>query len=67
MKLNHVSALTEAAAQEGTEKLPEVGSSVFVSSLGKKATVLKVEQSKKEILVQVGIMKMKVKLTEVVA
>jgi dsDNA-specific endonuclease/ATPase MutS2 len=40
---------------------------VFVSSLGKKATVLKVEHSKKEILVQVGIMKMKVKLTDVVA
>lgn len=55
--------LPEAAAQ----KVPEVGSSVFVSSLGKKATVLKVEQSKKEILVQVGIMKMKVKLTDVVA
>jgi dsDNA-specific endonuclease/ATPase MutS2 len=63
LKLNHVSALTEAAAQ----KVPEVGSSVFVSSLGKKATVLKVEHSKKEILVQVGIMKMKVKLTDVVA
>jgi dsDNA-specific endonuclease/ATPase MutS2 len=55
--------LPEAAAQ----KVPEVGSSVFVSSLGKKATVLKVEHSKKEILVQVGIMKMKVKLTDVVA
>ncbi|XP_010442981.1 PREDICTED: uncharacterized protein LOC104725928 [Camelina sativa] len=55
--------ISEAAAQ----KVPEVGSSVFVSSLGKKATVLKVEQSKKEILVQVGIMKMKVKLTDVVA
>ncbi|KAJ0246224.1 DNA mismatch repair protein MutS [Hirschfeldia incana] len=51
----------------GSAKLPEVGDSVFVSSLGKKVTVLKVEQSKKEILVQVGIMKMKVKLTDVVA
>lgn len=67
MKLNHVSALTEDAAQKGNTKLPQVGDSVFVSSLGKKVTVLKVEQSKKEILVQVGIMKMKVKLTEVVA
>ncbi|CDY28796.1 BnaA02g09880D [Brassica napus] len=55
------------AAQKGNTKLPQVGDSVFVSSLGKKVTVLKVEQSKKEILVQVGIMKMKVKLTEVVA
>lgn len=64
MKLNHVSELTEDA---GSAKLPEVGDSVFVSSLGKKVTVLKVEQSKKEILVQVGIMKMKVKLTDVVA
>lgn len=59
--------LTEAAAQKEFKKLPEVGSSVFVSSLGKKATVLNVEQSKKEILVQVGMMKMKVKLTDIVA
>ncbi|CAA7049121.1 unnamed protein product [Microthlaspi erraticum] len=54
-------------SEKGNKKLPVVGDSVFVSSLGKKATVLKVEQSKKEILVQVGIMKMKVKLTDVVA
>ncbi|CAN8243728.1 unnamed protein product [Cochlearia groenlandica] len=55
-----------AAAQKGSAKLSEVGSSFFVSSLGKRVTVLKVEQSKKEILVQVGIMKMKVKLSDVV-
>lgn len=59
--------VSEDAAQKGNTKLPQVGDSVFVSSLGKKVTVLKVEQSKKEILVQVGIMKMKVKLTDVVA
>ncbi|CAN8248230.1 unnamed protein product [Cochlearia groenlandica] len=58
---------SEAAEEKGSRKLPEVGSSVFVSSLGKRVTVLKVEQSKKEILVQVGIMKMKVKLSDVVS
>nr|VDD21632.1 unnamed protein product [Brassica oleracea] len=59
--------VSEDSAQKGNTKLPEIGDSVFVSSLGKKVTVLKVEQSKKEILVQVGIMKMKVKLADVVA
>ncbi|KAL1206575.1 DNA mismatch repair protein MSH1 [Cardamine amara subsp. amara] len=59
--------ISEAAAQKELKKLPEVGNSVFVSSLRKKATVLNVEQSKKEILVQVGMMKMKVKLTDIVA
>ncbi|KAF8102869.1 hypothetical protein N665_0191s0019 [Sinapis alba] len=58
--------ISENAAEKSNTKLPQVGDSVFVSSLGKKVTVLKVEQSKKEILVQVGIMKMKVKLTDVV-
>ncbi|KAH7543693.1 hypothetical protein JRO89_XS15G0001300 [Xanthoceras sorbifolium] len=45
--------------------LPEVGDSVHVSSLGKKATVLRVEPSKGDILVQVGNMKLKVKLVDV--
>ncbi|XP_024011654.1 uncharacterized protein LOC18017569 isoform X2 [Eutrema salsugineum] len=58
--------ISEDATQKGNTKLPKVGDSVFVSSLGKKVTVLKVEQSKKEILVQVGIMKMKVKLSDLV-
>ncbi|XP_019059458.1 PREDICTED: uncharacterized protein LOC104825164 isoform X2 [Tarenaya hassleriana] len=58
---------TSEAQAEGSKKLPEVGGSVFVSSLGKSATVLKVEERKKEILVQVGSMKMKLKLAEVMA
>lgn len=45
--------------------LPEVGDSVQVVSLGKKATVLKVEPSKQEILVQVGNMKLKLKSADV--
>lgn len=46
-------------------EVPGVGDSVHVSSLGKKATVLKVEPSKEEIVVQVGNMKLKLKLTEI--
>lgn len=38
---------------------------VFVSSLGKKATVLRVEPSKEEILVQAGNMKLKLKLGDI--
>ncbi|KAK3228430.1 hypothetical protein Dsin_000311 [Dipteronia sinensis] len=45
--------------------LPEVGDLVHVSSFGKKATVLRVEPSKEEILVQVGNMKLKLKLKDV--
>ncbi|KAK0593394.1 hypothetical protein LWI29_035943 [Acer saccharum] len=45
--------------------LPEVGDLVHVSSFGKKATVLRVDLSKEEILVQVGNMKLKLKLKDV--
>ncbi|KAI9157709.1 hypothetical protein LWI28_026711 [Acer negundo] len=45
--------------------LPEVGDLVHVSSFGKKATVVRVEPSKEEILVQVGNMKLKLKLKDV--
>ncbi|PRQ60619.1 putative endonuclease MutS2, P-loop containing nucleoside triphosphate hydrolase [Rosa chinensis] len=46
-------------------ELPKVGNMVFVSSLGKKATVLRVEPSKEEILVQAGNIKMKLKLGDI--
>lgn len=46
-------------------ELPEVGDMVQVSSLGRKATVLRVDRSKEEILVQAGNMKLKLKLAEI--
>lgn len=46
-------------------ELPEVGDTVQVSSLGRKATVLRVDRSKEEILVQAGNMKLKLKLAEI--
>ncbi|KAI4307000.1 hypothetical protein L6164_030235 [Bauhinia variegata] len=45
--------------------LPKVGDVVHVSSLGKKMTVLKVNSFKEEIEVQAGIMKLKVKITDI--
>jgi dsDNA-specific endonuclease/ATPase MutS2 len=38
---------------------------VYVSSLGRRAAVLRVEPSKDEIVVQTGNMKLKLKLTEI--
>ncbi|KAK7301021.1 hypothetical protein RJT34_11876 [Clitoria ternatea] len=46
-------------------KLPNVGDMVHVSSLGKKVTVLKVDSSKGEIVVQAGNMKLKLKVTDI--
>jgi len=45
--------------------VPKVGDTVYVSSLGKKVTVLKVDSPKGEILVQAGIMKLKLKVTDI--
>ncbi|XAR52128.1 hypothetical protein NMG60_11020037 [Bertholletia excelsa] len=45
-------------------KLPKVGDVVRISSFGKEATVLKVEPSKEEIFVQVGKMRLKLKLAD---
>lgn len=45
--------------------LPKVGDVIHVSSLGKKVTVLKVNSSKGELVVQAGIMKLKLKLTDI--
>ncbi|XP_039022681.1 endonuclease MutS2 isoform X2 [Hibiscus syriacus] len=50
---------------EQITELPKVGDSVHVSSLGKRATVLKVDTHKEEIVVQAGNMKLKLKVTEV--
>ncbi|KAJ9679870.1 hypothetical protein PVL29_021700 [Vitis rotundifolia] len=53
--------------QSSSEKkrAPKVGDMVRVSSLGKKATVLEVESSKGQLVVQAGNMKLKLKLTDV--
>ncbi|KAL4346278.1 hypothetical protein GQ457_17G023040 [Hibiscus cannabinus] len=50
---------------EKITELPKVGDTVHVSSLGKRATVLKVDTHKEEIVVQAGNMKLKLKITEV--
>ncbi|KAK8481619.1 hypothetical protein V6N11_024226 [Hibiscus sabdariffa] len=50
---------------EKITKLPKVGDTVHVSSLGKRATVLKVDTHKEEIVVQAGNMKLKLKVAEV--
>lgn len=50
---------------EKITELPKVGDTVHVSSLDKRATVLKVDTSKEEIVVQAGIMKLKLKATDV--
>ncbi|XP_006493484.2 uncharacterized protein LOC102631445 isoform X5 [Citrus sinensis] len=47
-------------------ELPNVGDLVHVSSFGKKGTVIKVEPSKEEIVVQVGNMKWIMKFTDIV-
>lgn len=48
-------------------KLPSVGDSVHVPSLNKQALVLRVDPSREELLVQAGNMKLKLKLTDVLA
>lgn len=49
---------------EKKSELPVVGAMIHVPSLGRKATVLKVDCSKKEIVVQAGNMKLKLKLND---
>ncbi|KAF5450555.1 hypothetical protein F2P56_030889 [Juglans regia] len=46
-------------------QLPKIGDIVYVSSLGRRVTVLRVEPSKNEIVVQSGNMKLKLKLNDV--
>jgi dsDNA-specific endonuclease/ATPase MutS2 len=47
--------------------VPKVGDTVHVTSLNKKATVIKVEPSKQQIMVQVGFMRLKLNLADVLA
>lgn len=47
------------------QELPKVGDMVHVPSLKKKARVLRVESSKGELVVQSGIMKLKLKLDNI--
>ncbi|KAK4570953.1 hypothetical protein RGQ29_029706 [Quercus rubra] len=57
----------EDIKQTPSEKsqLPKVGDMVYVSSLGRKGTVLRLEPSKDEIVVQTGNMKLKLKLIDI--
>uniref|UniRef100_A0A2N9HQI8 DNA mismatch repair proteins mutS family domain-containing protein n=1 Tax=Fagus sylvatica TaxID=28930 RepID=A0A2N9HQI8_FAGSY len=52
-------------SQSEKSQLPKVGDMVYVSSLGRKGTVLRLEPSKDEIVVQTGNMKLKLKLTDI--
>ncbi|KAE8077579.1 hypothetical protein FH972_016132 [Carpinus fangiana] len=52
-------------SQSEKSQVPKVGDMVHVSSLGRRATVVRVEPSKDEIVVQTGNMKLKLKLTEI--
>ncbi|XP_038685836.1 endonuclease MutS2 isoform X2 [Tripterygium wilfordii] len=59
------SKVTIQSPQVERADLPKVGDMVHVSSLGKTVTVLRVEPSKREIVVQVGNMKLKFNLANV--
>ncbi|XP_009629933.1 uncharacterized protein [Nicotiana tomentosiformis] len=61
------SASTSRLPVSERRKLPSVGDSVLVPSLNKQALVLKVDPSREELLVQAGNMKLKLKLTDVLA
>ncbi|CAJ1970580.1 unnamed protein product [Sphenostylis stenocarpa] len=60
-----VKVFKQSSSGSDKSKPPKVGDMVHVSSLGKKVTVLKVDSSKGEIVVQAGIMKLKLKLTDI--
>ncbi|KAF6156774.1 hypothetical protein GIB67_033243 [Kingdonia uniflora] len=67
-KLQHTSTKVESSKQSSSEKriiLPKVGDVVHVSSIGKKATVIKVEASKEEVIVQANNMKLRMKLSDI--
>ncbi|GLU21356.1 hypothetical protein SLE2022_375010 [Rubroshorea leprosula] len=59
-----VQVVKQLQSEKRTE-LPKVGDVVHVSSLRRKATVLRVEPSREQIVVQAGNMKLKLKLNEV--
>ncbi|XP_051138421.1 uncharacterized protein LOC127256451 [Andrographis paniculata] len=58
---------TKQSKPEKKTKLPKVGDMVNVPSLHKRATVLKLDLSKDEIVVQAGNLKLKLKLADVAA
>lgn len=60
-----VKVFNQSRSVAGKSEPPKVGDMVHVSSLGKKVTVLKVDSSKGEIVVQAGNMKLKLKLTDI--
>ncbi|XP_057804258.1 uncharacterized protein LOC131019679 isoform X2 [Salvia miltiorrhiza] len=63
------SDLVDSTKQSTTEKklkLPKAGDMVNVPSLNKKATVLEVDPSKEEVVVQAGFLKVKLKLADIV-
>ncbi|TYI52855.1 hypothetical protein E1A91_D12G277800v1 [Gossypium mustelinum] len=64
MSSSSIQVIKQPQSEKITE-LPKVGDTVHVSSLDKRATVLKVDTSKEEIVVQAGIMKLKLKATDV--
>ncbi|XVF10219.1 hypothetical protein REPUB_Repub07fG0163800 [Reevesia pubescens] len=64
---SNMSSSIQVIKQPQSEKiteLPKVGDTVHVSSLGKRATVLRVDAYKEEIVVQAGNMKLKLKLLD---
>ncbi|XP_052200687.1 uncharacterized protein LOC127807095 isoform X2 [Diospyros lotus] len=65
-KATYTADTARQSTQEKQAKLPKVGDTVHISSFNKEATVLKVDPSKEEILVQAGKMKLKLKLMDVV-
>ncbi|XP_011653396.1 uncharacterized protein LOC101220812 isoform X2 [Cucumis sativus] len=61
-----ISSTSDISQPQSEEPLfPTVGDTVYVSSFGKKATVLGVEPSKDEVIVRVGSIKLKLKFTDI--
>ncbi|KAG7014662.1 mutS2 [Cucurbita argyrosperma subsp. argyrosperma] len=62
----HISSTGDINQPRSEEpEFPTVGDTVYVSSFGKKATVLGVEPSKDEVTVRVGSIKLKLKFTDI--
>ncbi|KAL0546625.1 hypothetical protein IC582_016537 [Cucumis melo] len=63
---SHISPTSDISQPQSEEpEFPTVGDTVYVSSFGKKATVLGVEPSKDEVIVRVGTIKLKLKFTDI--
>ncbi|GAA0173933.1 DNA metabolism protein [Lithospermum erythrorhizon] len=61
-----LSGVSPVQIKQKSRRIPKVGEMVYVSSLKKKVMVLEVEQSKEEIVVQAGFMKMKLSIADLV-